>query len=69
MPRAKTIHEHRQPGRVGLQAAADHAGVSTRTIRRWIASGELPAYRIGPKLIKVDLDAVDAMLKPIGGHV
>ena len=69
MPKTQPVRERRQPDLVSLTAAADHAGVSTRTIRRWIASGELPAYRIGPKLIKVELGAIEAMLKPIGGAV
>jgi excisionase family DNA binding protein len=50
-----------------ISNAADYAGVCTKTIRRWIASGHLSAYRVGPKLIRVDLDQLDAMFQPIGG--
>ncbi|HEX5494447.1 MAG TPA: excisionase family DNA-binding protein, partial [Mycobacteriales bacterium] len=32
-----------------LTEAADRIGVSTRTVRRWIAAGQLPAYRMGPR--------------------
>jgi len=42
------------------QAAASKA-VSTKTIRRWIALGLLPAERLGPRLIRIraaDLEAV-----------
>lgn len=51
--------------RVGLKAAAEYADLSVVTMRRRIAAGVLPAYRSGPKLIKVDLDDVDAMLRRI----
>lgn len=44
-----------------IAEAARHKGVSTVTVRRWISRGDLPAYRVGPKLIRIrpaDLDAV-----------
>lgn len=52
-----------------LNNAADFAGVSTKTIRRWISDGRITGYRMGPRLIRVDLDELAAMLQPIGGHV
>lgn len=45
--------------------AADYLGVSTKTIRRRIADGSLTGYRAGPRLIRVDLNEVDRLLKPI----
>jgi excisionase family DNA binding protein len=48
-----------------LADSAAYADVSTRTIRRWISAGHLPGYRIGPRLIKVDLAELDAMLRAI----
>lgn len=51
--------------------AADYLGVSTKTIRRYIAAGRVTGYRTGPRLIRVDLNELDAMLRPIptaGGH-
>jgi len=42
--------------------AAARAGVSTKTLRRWIASGQLAGYRMGPRLLRVDPDDVDRML-------
>ncbi|MBE7195957.1 MAG: helix-turn-helix domain-containing protein [Gordonia polyisoprenivorans] len=50
-----------------LPSAAEYAGVSVRTLRRYIADGRVRAYRVGPRLIKVDLADLDAMLRPIGG--
>jgi excisionase family DNA binding protein len=42
--------------------AAARVGVSTKTVRRWIASGQLAGYRMGPRLLRVDPDDVDRML-------
>lgn len=50
---------------VSIGQAADYAGVSTRTIRRRIADGSLAGYRFGGRLVRVDLNEVDAMLRPI----
>jgi excisionase family DNA binding protein len=48
-----------------IAAAAEHTGVSTQTIRRYIAAGRLTGYRVGPRLIRVDLAEVDALLHRI----
>lgn len=48
-----------------LATAAEYADVCPRTIRRWIAAGLLTGYRAGPKLLRVDLNELDAMLAPI----
>ena len=42
--------------------ASARVGVSTKTIRRWIASGHLAGYRMGPRLLRVDPDELDKML-------
>jgi excisionase family DNA binding protein len=52
----------------GLNEAAEIAGVHKRTMRRWIAEGRIRAYRIGPRLIKVDIDDLEALLQPIGAR-
>ena len=44
-----------------LAQAADRTGISTRTIRRHIASGNLAAYRCG-RLLRVDPDDVDRIM-------
>ncbi len=48
-----------------IDAAAAYVGVNPRTVRRRIAAGELTGYRFGPRLIRVDLDQLDAVLRPI----
>jgi excisionase family DNA binding protein len=57
----------RRPASVAEGAA--HYGMSDRTIRRYIASGILPAYRIGPRAIRIDLDDLErlARLVPAAG--
>jgi excisionase family DNA binding protein len=50
---------------VSLTAAAEYADVSTRTLRRYISRGRLTGYRVGPRLIKVDLHELDALARPI----
>ncbi len=45
--------------------AADRASCAPRTIRRYIAAGDLTGYRMGPRLIRVDLNELDSLLKPI----
>lgn len=50
---------------VGINNAAEYADVCSKTIRRWIAAGHVPGYRVGPRLLKVDLNEIDAMLRPI----
>lgn len=50
---------------VAIQTAADYAQVHPRTIRRRIADGCLTGYRFGPRVIRIDLDELDATLRPI----
>lgn len=48
-----------------IAEAAARTGVYTKTIRRRIAEGALPAYRMGPTLIRLDPRDVDGLLRPI----
>jgi excisionase family DNA binding protein len=45
-----------------LAAAARRLDCSTRTIRRRVADGSLTGYRFGPRLIRVSVAEVDALL-------
>lgn len=51
-----------------IQQAAIEADVCDKTVRRWISQGRLTAYRVGPRLIKVDLDELEASFRQIGGR-
>jgi len=46
---------------ITIAEAAERRHVHPRTIRRWIAEGRLTAYRVGPHLIRLDSDEVDAL--------
>ena len=48
-----------------IQSVADRLDVDPKTIRRWIASGRLTAYRVGGKIVRLDPAEVDAAMVPI----
>ncbi|MGB3687088.1 MAG: helix-turn-helix domain-containing protein [Ornithinimicrobium sp.] len=48
-----------------LSQAAERTGLSTRTLRRRIAAGDLRAYRSSPRIIRVDPRDVDDLLVPL----
>lgn len=51
---------------VSLQEAADIYGVSVKTVRRRIAEGHLPGYRLrGTRGIRVRSSELDVLLRPI----
>ena len=43
--------------------------MSDRTIRAMISDGRLVAYRNGPKLVRLDLNQIDARMEAYGGDV
>ena len=48
-----------------IKEAAEQIGVHENTIRLWIKSGTLPAYRLaGTKIIRVTHAAIDALKTP-----
>lgn len=51
-----------------ISDAAEYIGVTPRTIRQMIADGRLTGYRNGPRLIRVDLNEIDAVMEPFGGR-
>lgn len=60
-------HPQQQPAYLGIPEAAAYLGVDDKTIRRAIAAGRLPGYRLGRKLIKVKPADLEALLKPMQG--
>jgi excisionase family DNA binding protein len=59
--------EHQLPVRPTIRQAADYLTVDTKTIRRYIAAGRLRAYRVGPRLIRVDRESLMTLAQPVGG--
>ena len=66
-PRGPNRSQRRRPELISLQEAADYCDVVDRTIRRWINRGYLTAYRVGPRLIKVDVAELEKFLQPTRG--
>lgn len=50
---------------VTLEEAGDLLGCHPRTVRRLIAAGRLTGYRLGGRLLRVDLAEVDAVMRPL----
>lgn len=46
--------------------AAEYLGVTDRTIRDMILDGRLTGYRNGARLVRVDLNELDARMEPFG---
>ena len=40
-------------------------GISDKTLRQWIREGKITGYRVGDKLLMVDVDEVEALARPI----
>lgn len=57
--------ERRRYGKIS--EAAEYLDVTDRTIRQMIADGRLTGYRNGNRLVRVDLNEIDAVMKPFGG--
>jgi len=53
---------------VTLADAADALAVSTRTVRRYIADGQLEAVRLGRKTLRIKAESVERFIdaKPVG---
>lgn len=52
---------------VSPQQAAEYLGVTSRTIRQMISDGRLTGYRSGARLVRLDLNEIDAAMQPFGG--
>lgn len=48
-----------------IDQTADAAGVTPKTVRRWIAAGILPAVRLGPRLVRIREDDLSALGQPL----
>ncbi len=53
------------PVYVSLEEAAEIMSLSTRTIRRRISDGTIPAYQCGRRSIRVRLDELESALRRI----
>lgn len=60
------MNRHKElPVYVSLEQAAQIMSLSTRTIRRRISDGTIPAYQCGRRPIRIRLDELEAALRRI----
>ncbi len=50
---------------ISVSECANYLGVTTKTVRRMIAAGQLSGYRIGPRLLRIPVAEVEALFRPI----
>ena len=50
---------------LSVREAADRCDLSEKTIRRYIAAGKLPAFRVGPRNVRIRVGDLDAFARPI----
>ena len=61
-----SVIESTKPGAfISLSAAADMLGISVHTLRRRIATGELPAFRAGRRIIRVRVKDLERLLRRV----
>lgn len=48
-----------------LSAASERTNISVKTLRRFIAEGNLRAYRVGKRILRVDPKDVDSIMRPV----
>ena len=54
---------------VTIPFTADYLDITERTVRQMIADGRLTGYRMNHKLVRLDLNEIDAAMTPYGGSV
>lgn len=57
------LHTHPHLGT--LAQAADILACDPKTVRRYVADGRLTGYRIGPRNLRVDLNEVSSLIRPV----
>lgn len=60
---ASMEHPRREIEVETVQSAARRLGVCPKTVRRMISDGRLPAYRLGPRMLRLDPADVDRLLQ------
>ncbi len=48
---------------ISIDDAALRLRVHSKTVRKWVAAGHVPAYRLGPKVLRIKLADLEAMVE------
>ena len=48
-----------------VQIGSQYSGLSENPFRRYISDGRLTGYRLGARLLRIDLNELDQLFKPI----
>jgi excisionase family DNA binding protein len=57
------------PETLSVKEACSETGLHHTTIRRRIADGTLTAWRLGPRVIRIERASLRRLMSPIGGAV
>lgn len=60
-----TTQFKKRPAFGTYQEAAERLGCTTATIRNYVVAGKLTGYRMGPRMRRIDLDEVEALIKVV----
>lgn len=70
--RSRPPEPQRNSGRrhyVKISEAAEYLGVAPMTVHKMLADGRLTRYQMGNRILRVDLNEIDAMMAAGGGGV
>jgi len=56
-----------RPSWLSIRDFAEAMGVSTKSVRNWIAAGYVKAERVGPRLIRISASELGRIGTPVGG--
>lgn len=45
--------------------ARDRLNITDKTLRRYVATGKIPAYRMGGRLLRFKPEDIDALMEPV----
>jgi len=64
-PLSSTLEKRLTPRYVGVGDAAIYLGISVATVRRRIADGTLPGYKVAGDLLRVRVSDLEALARPV----
>jgi excisionase family DNA binding protein len=54
------------PEYLTIRQVADFALVNEQTVRRWIRGGQLRAFRLGERAVRIDRESVTGLFRELG---